>query len=54
MSRKTYKLNDWDMAALDVAVRRLIEFGGLETSSGKSLLDKIERAGVIRLTFKSG
>lgn len=48
----TQFLTDWEMLALSEGIQLLLDEDALDQESGEALLDKLERATRIRLSFK--
>ena len=49
---KTEFLTDWDMLAIQESVRAMINVGTLNSNDGHVLLNKLESASHIRVSYK--
>ena len=50
---KTMFLTDWEIAAIEAAIRLKLQMGSLHKEHGEALLNKLEHASHIRLSFKT-
>lgn len=51
MTGQTETLSAWDVAALEVAIRRMKDHGDLEEHSADTLLSKLAKANKIRVVY---
>lgn len=50
---KTESLNAWNVAAIEKAVKDAVANGTLEPRSGKALIEKLNKARRVRLSYES-